>query len=57
MLGTIVGIMPQLSALEATTRLNWCGVSHWCTWGIVRAILLLNWSTRSLLVKALLLLS
>jgi hypothetical protein len=42
-LGTVVGIMPQLSALEATTRLNRCGVSHWCTSGIVRAILLLNW--------------
>jgi hypothetical protein len=57
MLGTVVGIMPQLSALEATTRLDWCGVSHWCTRGIVRAILLLNWSTGSLLMKALGLLS
>jgi hypothetical protein len=56
-LGTVVGIMPQLYPLEATTRLNWCSVSHWCTWGIVRVILLLNWSTGSLLVKALGLLS
>jgi hypothetical protein len=31
MLGTVVGIMPQLSTLEATIMLIWGGVSHWFT--------------------------
>jgi hypothetical protein len=49
--------MPYLSALEASIWLNWCGISHWSTWGIVWATLLLNWGSWSLLMKALGLLS
>jgi hypothetical protein len=53
MLGTVVGIMPQLSTVEATIMLIWGGVSHWFTWGIAWVILLLVRSVRYLLVEAL----